>query len=1373
MAVRWEVVRALVIAALLVLLLGAARAGAQPQPVGDGTWTLLDRMPPSEALTEPFFRPARGRAARADYGKLAGVLAKAPMEGTPQAQQNPVTVWLPDPDGNLERFAVVESPVMEAPLYAAHPELRQYRGQGVDDPGATMRLTLSPLGLNAMVLTSRGEPDRTGGAWYVYAYTKGNTELYTAFSLRDAGGEEKHFTCLTADAPGALQRPRMTLRSTLGTTLRQYRLAVATTSEYTAWAGGQAVALAFVQNSVSQLTLIYEREFAVRLVLVANESAIVYPTTSDPFSAPDNPSTTNSQLQTAVDGAIGSANYDLAHVFHRVTTSSSSNGLAGGIGTVCTAGIKGQGYSAYDVPSDPYFVIDYVAHEIGHQFGGRHVFNKCSSTAGESNQYLIEPGSGSTIMSYAGICGTNNLQAHNDAYFNGMNVEQVATYIAAGGACSSNTATGNTPPTAAAGSAYAIPVKTPFALTGAGTDADGDTLSYCWEEQDGSAALTYPPTSSSDTGAGPLVRSKNPLGVPVRLVPQLSTVLNNTTDVQEWLPQVGRTVFKWRLTTRDNRSGGGGVNQSDVTLQVVGAAGPFRVTSQSTSATQSGPGTVTWNVAGTTASPVSCANVKITLSTDAGQTFPTVLAASVPNTGSASVVFPNVTTSTARVKVEAVGNIFYAVNTANFAITPSTPVATFGLAGQPAVNDTGGNGNSSGVIDPGETSVALTVTIQNNGNTTATGVSATLTTSTPTASVTAGTSSYPNMGPGTGGSNAAPFRISVSPSHACGAPINLSLAVTSAQGSSTIPITLSTGSTVTGAVQTRSYTTPAVAIPDNSAAGVNSQLTVSGVGTIGNIKFRFDGSSCSTSATSTTVGLNHAAVGDLVIKLTSPAGTTVTLMNRPGGTANTGNNFCGTVLDDAAASSIQSITSAGQPNTGTFQPANPLSAFNGQSADGVWTLNVADLAAGNTGSVRAWSLVITPQSTTCSPPLTLTGACCAASGSCSVSSQAACAGAYQGDGAACSPNPCPQPMGACCFASGACVVSASGACSGVYQGDGTGCSPNPCPQPMGACCAADGSCVLGVVAACSAGTYQGNGTSCTPTNPCPQPTGSCCAPSGACAVTAQAGCAMGSSWAVGGACSPNPCPQPTGTCCVPDGSCSVTTQVSCAASWTPGAACTPVNPCPQPSGSCCLPSGACSVTQQVHCAGAWASGGGCSPNPCPQPTGACCAADGSCSVATMAACAGTYGGDGAPCTPNPCPQPTFTLSVRTSGQGAGSVTSDPAGVACPGACDFAFTAGTQVTLTAAAAPRGRFLGWSGGCAGTGPCTVTITAATSVTATFRCAADHNGQNGVELSDIFAFLRDYFDGQPAADFNQNGAVELTDIFQFLNAWFAGPC
>ncbi len=373
---------------------------------------------------------------------------------------------------------------------------------------------------------------------------------------------------------------------------------------------------------------------------------------------------------------------------------SGGGGNAGCIGCVCTNGSKGSGFTspADGIPAGDNFDIDYVVHEIGHQLGGNHTFSMSNEGTGVNK----EPGSGITIMGYAGIT-SYDAAAHSIAYFHQASIAQIQANLATK-TCPVTVLISNATPVLAAVSNYTIPRSTPFALTGSATDANaGDVLTYSWEQNDNaSSSQTNASSRASATKAsGPNWISFAPTTSPVRYFPRLATILaggtttgpmtgGDATMVTEALSSVARTL-NFRLTVRDNAPYSstspysvGQTQFTDMVVTVSAASGPFAVSVPNTAVSYAGNSTqtITWAVASTTAAPVSCANVKISLSTDGGQTFPTVLAASTPNDGTEALVIPNTPTTTARIKVEAVGNIFFDISNANFTITAGSACGT-------------------------------------------------------------------------------------------------------------------------------------------------------------------------------------------------------------------------------------------------------------------------------------------------------------------------------------------------------------------------------------------------------------------------------------------------------------------------------------------------------------------------------------------------------------------------------------------------------------------------------------------------------------------------------------------------------------------------
>jgi uncharacterized protein (TIGR03437 family) len=616
------------------------------------------------------------------------LLRHAPMEFSKAAERNQVVMTLPMPDGKLARFRVEESPVMASRLAAMFPEIKTYRGQGLDDPTATTRFDVTPAGFHAIVLSAHGtviiEPDKDGRAGQYVSYDQ-------RYALRNAGPSN----CLLSNAGHSLGQPlphsfSATLPATTGATLRTYRLAVAATAEYTQTYGGGTVAgaLSALTTTINAVAAIYERDLAIRLKLIDNETTIIFTNpATDPYTS-DNPGAMLTQNQTVLDQRIGSFNYDIGFVLDGHTYAFQPGFFlfqgAGQFQSVCVNGQKGKGVTILrSIEPSTISAIWDVAHEMGHQFGALHTFNgtteDCAPPSGRFAQTAYETGSGSTIMGFRGgtapngtylpLCTFEDLRS-TDTYFHATSIEQIVNYttIGNGRLCPALTPTGNNPPTVEAGPDFTIPSQTPFTLTGSASDPEADALTYCWEEYD--LGTAGPP--HTDDGSRPIFRSFAPVTSPARTFPQLSDVLSGVPTFGESLPITTRTMT-FRVTVRDNHAGGGGVNTDAMRVNVRAESGPFVVTDpgSSTTWTAGSTQTVTWNVANTANTPINCANVRVLLSVDGGNTFPFTLASSTPNTGTATITVPNTPTSSARVKVEAIGNIFFSISLPNFTIKPN------------------------------------------------------------------------------------------------------------------------------------------------------------------------------------------------------------------------------------------------------------------------------------------------------------------------------------------------------------------------------------------------------------------------------------------------------------------------------------------------------------------------------------------------------------------------------------------------------------------------------------------------------------------------------------------------------------------------------
>lgn len=600
-----------------------------------------------------------------DINGLKNALAEAPKR-LALGEKSEVIISFPNSDGKMENFKIRENSNFDPQLAAKYPDIKSYVGEGLTDSNSTVYFSISPLGLSSMEIYG----DKS--AVFIEPYTK-DLSSYVVYKKSDKKDDLNKFECTVIDVAqkGISNISNLAARPNADDAkLRTFRLALSSTGEYTAYFGGtKALALAAMNNTMTRVNGVFEKDFAARMVLIANNDAVIYTSAStDPYSAAAQMSNWNSQLQSTLTSVIGEANYDVGHLFG----ASGGGGNAGCIGCVCVNGSKGSGYTSPSdgIPSGDNFDIDYVAHELGHQFGGNHTFSHTNEGTGVN----MEPGSGSTIMGYAGITA-QDIQPHSDSFFHAISIQQITDNIKAK-TCPTSTSTGNSIPTANAGLDFTIPKGTPFMLTGSGTDANGDSLTYIWEQiNNASSSQTGASSAASATKAtGPTFRSWTPTTTPVRYFPRMASVLTGATTTAgseitvEALSNVART-YNFRFTVRDNRAGGSGNNSDDAVITVNGTAGPFSVSSQNTATTYTGgtSQTVTWNVAGTTANGVNAANVDILWSTDNGNTWTTLLSGT-PNDGSQAVTIPNVTTTTGRIMVKGSNHIFFDVNNANISV---------------------------------------------------------------------------------------------------------------------------------------------------------------------------------------------------------------------------------------------------------------------------------------------------------------------------------------------------------------------------------------------------------------------------------------------------------------------------------------------------------------------------------------------------------------------------------------------------------------------------------------------------------------------------------------------------------------------------------
>lgn len=763
------------------------------------------------------------------------------------------TISLPAQNGTLETFNIVESPVFSPSLAEKYPNIKSYVGIGVNNPQTSLCMSVSPQGIQTMI-TYADNP-----TVFMQPVSKNSTK-YVLYNRTSKDNLNNTFKCNTQDNPDNYSNKKSTTSKTLinegganNQTLQKFRIAISTTAEYTAYhddgdpLNGDAVAdaLAAINATLTRVNDVFETDMAVRFELVDATQLIYTDPATDPYSDADIGTNSDDtldywslQLQNTLTNVIGNNAYDIGHLFG----ASGGGGNAGCIGCVCENDSaddydynKGSGYTSpdNDIPEGDTFDINYVAHEIGHQMGANHTF----AYSEEGTNVNSEPGSGSTIMAYAGVTGMDDIQSSSDPYFHYHSIKQILDNLTTK-SCQSTISIANNPPSANAGNDYKIPAGTPYILKGSATDINSeDVLTYCWEEIDSGEVgySNFGPSLSS----GPMNRSLPPSTSPNRYIPRLSSVING--DIEQTNPGLGsdwETVanvnrfLNWALTVRDrNTSSPAGGQSSYDTMQIEIIAGtvsqpvgPFKVTSQATLGinwTEGDTETITWDVANTNnTTGINTSNVNILLSTDGGENFTTVLKANTPNDGTEDITVPSIAAPFCRIMVQPVDNIYYAVNSIDFAI-------------------------------------GYTITTTCNKQ----------------------------------------FRSNS----------NLNISIPDGTGE------------------------------NQAGSPISSTINVTDSGAISDIKINVD--------------ISHTYIGDLIVTLTHPNGSTsVNLWERNCNT-DSGNTDFDIIFQDGANS-----ISCNSPTVGTYRPASRLSVFDGLDISGTWTLSVTDNYNGDTGILDDWYL---------------------------------------------------------------------------------------------------------------------------------------------------------------------------------------------------------------------------------------------------------------------------------------------------------------------------------------------------------------------------------------------------------------------------------
>ncbi len=907
---------------------------------------------------------------------------------------------IPIADGTFEQFSMTRSDVFHPDLAARYPLIQSYTGASLEDPTSILKLSISHRGINGMIL-SDSHP-----TVYIDRYAKKLDDTYIVYYKKDFS---KHLhdgegQC-TVETPEDNFVPLDEQAKYGDCQLRKYRLALACTGEYASFHGGNKPdVLAEYNASLTRLNGIYEREFTITMELIANTDELIYlDSSTDPYTNNDG-GTMLGQNQATIDDVIGFNNYDIGHVY-----STGGGGIAS-LRSPCT-NRKARGVTGLGNPTGDPFWVDYVAHEMGHQFGGNHTQN---NDCNRNQSTAMEPGSASTIMGYAGICSPN-VQNNSDDYFHSISLEEVANFVVGGnGDCAETISIENSAPELEPlfGNGIVLPISTPFELMAVATDADNDAITYCWEQKDNETA-PMPPQSTSTVG--PAFRSYNPAPSPSRFFPRMSSILlGNNGNTWETLPSVNRTM-NFSVTVRDNHEFGGCTADDDLSVSFTDQAGPFAVSSQNATTTWNAgtTETISWDVANTDQSPVSCAEVNIYLSLDGGENFDILLAENTENDGIHEVQVPLQFSDECRIKIKCATSIFLDVNDSDFSIiapfsaiiSPESVLAcmtetanytidytefaedivvTFSIEGLPigAVADFSTNPvTEDGLID---------LIISGLENVEAGGYQLVVTTMSPdltfdqNITLIVSPEDAPNVEylfPMDAETNVPVFPTLTWQDN----PTIIQYEVQLSDNPSFENVLISqmiNQPSITGlALESQSvYYWRVRVISDCFESDWNQVQSFQTAGLIcfdktieANIEIpETKGDITSTvNVTSTnmvdmvemSIKINHSWIGDLIATLESPSGTVITLFDRPGvpeSTLGCGNDNIDIQLSDFATNTAEDLETSCEPGglaiSGNYQPMDSFSLFNGENMEGIWTLTITDSFDDDSGELVEWSI---------------------------------------------------------------------------------------------------------------------------------------------------------------------------------------------------------------------------------------------------------------------------------------------------------------------------------------------------------------------------------------------------------------------------------
>lgn len=902
-------------------------------------------------------------------------------------------VYFPNVNGESVAFKVSELPVFSPELSQKYPNIKSYAGYTLNGTNDKIRFSVSHKGVQSMIVHA----DKRGSTFM----QMDSNNKYVVYTRDPNANRNNDFLCSTKASLDTKLESRF-LKPIDGQVLRKFRLAVSASGEYTEHHGGTvADALAAINATVTRINEVFETDLAIRLELVANTDQVIF---TDPVTDPYSGSL-SSKVQAELSSTIGAANYDIGILFNKAA----SDGNAGFIGAVCIDTRKGSAYASRPNPEGDIFDLDFVAHEMGHQFGANHTW----SFEAEGTGVQIEPGSGTTVMGYAGIAGIHDVADNGDDYFHYVSIVQIAAYLNTA-SCGEAIALTNNPPVVTPTGSFNIPISTAFVLTGIANDPDiNDVLTYTWEQIDDGLVPQSAFGPTNPIGAN--FRSQKPSGNLVRYFPKLSSVISgNLTQSVPPLNSAWETVsniereMNFAFTVRDNAVGGGQVVSDLVNVFVDNSAGPFVVTSQATNelTVAGGVEEIVWDVANTEKAPINAQTIDIFLSTDGGSTFPIKLVEDVPNDGSHTVQLPANATAEARIMVIANDNIFFAVNSSDFTIEESEIVLNFAVLEHevctsdilvvPFIYETFSGFNEEAtfsIVSPPSgvdiaifpetatsngTPVDITFTNTQNLAVGSYPIQVLATTASLTKEVTFDLKVYDTnfsavtlISPAEGELDtstgklfeweaddlATSYDIEIATDDAFTSVIETGAVISNSYSPQNLEnLTMyywrvkpenSCGEGIFGTPF--SFTTIAFNCQTKDAQGLPAAISTSGTPTITAKVSVFD--DLLVADMNVNLELDHTFLSDIVVTLTSPAGTTVILVSN---SCDDMRNVNATFDDDAS-----SFLCTGTPAiSGTVRPLGVLSSFNGESTLGEWILTVSDNAPSDGGSLKGFSLDI-------------------------------------------------------------------------------------------------------------------------------------------------------------------------------------------------------------------------------------------------------------------------------------------------------------------------------------------------------------------------------------------------------------------------------